>query len=83
MSTALRLALVSAALAAASPAAAKIAFPRADANGDGVVTYEEARRAMPGLKEIHYSKSDPNGDGVIDRREYPLLDSFYGYVVNR
>lgn len=83
MNATLRLAVLSAILAATGPAAAKVAFPRADGNGDGVVTYDEARRAMPGLTEIHYAKADPNGDGVIDRREYPLLDSFYGYVVSR
>jgi Ca2+-binding EF-hand superfamily protein len=79
-----RLALAAALLAAATaPAAAKVAFPRADQNGDGVVTFQEAVRVMPRLKQIQFEKCDPDGDGLIDRGEYPLLDSFYGYVVDR
>lgn len=77
------LALVASLVALAGPAAAKIPISRADKNRDGIVTYEEARRVMPQLKEIQYSKADSDGDGVIDRGEYPLLDSFYGFVVNR
>jgi len=67
----------------AGPAAAKVAFSRADQNRDGIVTYEEAERVMPRLKQIQYSKADSNHDGVIDKGEYPMLDSYYGYIVNR
>ena len=68
---------------AATSAAAKVPVPRADQNRDGIVTYEEARRVMPQLKEIQYSKADADRDGVIDKGEYPMLDSYYGFVVNR
>lgn len=70
-------------LAVAGPAAARVPFSRADLNHDGIVTYEEASIVMPRLKHIQYSKTDSNGDGVIDKGEYPLLDSYYGYVVSR
>lgn len=78
-----RLAIVAAFLVLAGPAAAKVPFSRADQNRDGVVTYEEASRVMPRLKRIQYDKSDSNGDGVVDKGEYPLLDGFYGYIVNQ
>lgn len=68
-------------LATAGPAAAVVPFSRADANRDGVVTYEEAVIVMPRLKRIQYQKADPDQDGVIDKAEYPLLDSYYGYIV--
>jgi hypothetical protein len=68
---------------AAGPAAAGVPFSRADPNRDGVVTYEEAERVMPRLKQIQYTKADSNHDGVIDKGEYPMLDSYYGYIVNR
>lgn len=83
MTLPLRLALVAALLAAAGPAAAKVPFSRADQNKDGVVTYEEASRVMTRLKQIQYDKCDANGDGVIDKGEYPLLDGFYGYIVDQ
>ena len=76
-------ALVAAIVAITSPAAAKVPISRADRNHDGIVTYEEACRVVPQLMEVQYLKADSNVDGVIDRGEYPLLDSFYGYVVNR
>jgi hypothetical protein len=64
-------------LSALAGAAAGVAFPRADADDDGYVTYEEAVRVMPRLAPVHFRKCDPNGDGRIDRSEYPLLDGFY------
>jgi hypothetical protein len=72
-------AALAAALAAGlcGTAQATVPFPRADANGDGYVTYPEARRVMRRLAEIHFRKCDPNGDGLIDAGEYPLLDNFY------
>lgn len=69
-----------AAAVAAGPAAAAVAFARADANHDGVVTFEEAKRVMPRLARVHYDKCDPNRDGAIDQREYPLLDNFYWMI---
>jgi hypothetical protein len=76
-------ALLAALVTAAGPATAGVAFSRADPNRDGVVTYEEAERVMPRLKQIQYTKADSNHDGVIDKGEYPMLDSYYGYIVNR
>ena len=61
----------------AGAAAAYVAFPRADPNRDGYVTYVEAKRVFPRLTEIQFRKNDPDGDGMITKREYPLLDQFY------
>ena len=74
-----RIPLLALALAAGLPgaAAALVPFPRADANGDGYVTYEEAVRVFPRLQPVQFQKSDPNGDGLISKGEYPLLDQFY------
>jgi len=76
-------ALAAALVAAAGPAAAKVPFSRADQNRDGIVTFVEAERVMPRLKEVQYGKADANHDGVVDKGEYPMLDSYYGYIVNR
>lgn len=78
-----RLGLAVALVVLAGPAAAKVPFSRADQNHDGIVTYEEAVRVMPRLKQIQYVKADADGDGVVDKGEYPLLDSFYGYIVDQ
>jgi hypothetical protein len=43
-------------------------WARADANGDGVVTREEAER-VPSFKAI-FDKADKNGDGVVRKEEY-------------
>jgi Ca2+-binding EF-hand superfamily protein len=64
-------------LCASAVSAVAVAFPHADRNGDGVVSYEEARRSMSRLSEIHFQKSDRNGDGVVDRSEYPSLEGIY------
>ncbi len=58
-------------------AAGAVSFSRADANGDGVVTYQEAKRVFHGMSEVHYRKADTNGDGVVDQREFPLLNNMY------
>ena len=78
MIAARRLLAAGAVLAAlAWPADAAVAFPQADPNHDGVVTWPEAKRAFPLLKKIHFEKCDPNGDGAIDQGEYGLLTNFY------
>jgi hypothetical protein len=76
-----RVALTAAAmLAALSGTARAVSFSQADPNGDGVVTYVEAKRVFPRLAEVHFRKCDPSGDGVIDRGEFPLLGNFYWIV---
>ena len=61
-------------------AAGAVSFPRADANHDGYVSYDEAVRVFPRLQPVHFRKCDPSGDGLIDKTEYPLLDQFYWTV---
>jgi EF hand len=79
--TPLRLGLATlATLAALATGAAAVPFSKADMNGDGVVTYPEARRTMPRLNQVHFEKCDPNQDGVITQREFPLLNNFYRMV---
>ena len=72
--------LAAACLPLVAASAGAVPFPQADRDRDGLVTFAEAKRAMPGLKEIHFGKCDPNGDGVIDRGEYPLLRNFYWMI---
>ncbi len=60
----------------ATPALA-VPFSRADANGDGVVTWPEAQKVFPRLKKIHFDKCDPGGDGLLDQGEFTLLNNFY------
>jgi hypothetical protein len=43
-------------------------WAKADTNGDGVVTREEAEK-VPSLKAI-FDKADKNGDGVLRKEEY-------------
>ena len=43
-------------------------WAKADTNGDGVVTREEAEK-VPSLKAI-FEKADKNGDGVLRKEEY-------------
>jgi EF hand len=68
-------ALIVPSLALSAPAHA-VSFSRADANADGVVTFEEAERAFPRLSIVLIEKADRNGDGVIDKGEMPHLNSF-------
>jgi hypothetical protein len=64
-------------LAALAGAAGAAAFLRVDTNHDGVVEYDEAARIYPRLMLVHFRKCDLNGDGVVDKREFPVLDTFY------
>lgn len=43
-------------------------FRRADANGDGRLTREEAQKGMPGLAR-HFDQVDANKDGVVTMEE--------------
>lgn len=64
-------------------AAGAVAFPKADLNHDGVVTYEEAQRVFYGLKRVQFVKCDIDGDGALDKGEFPLLNNFYWLVDER
>ncbi len=68
------------ALAVANGAGA-VSFNRADTNRDGVVDFQEARRAYPGLSEAQLRRMDINRNGVIDRGEYPQLDAIYQLLI--
>ena len=67
-------------LAASAGAAGAVSFPQADLNHDGVVTFEEAKRAFPRLTKIQFAKNDPSGDGLIEPDEFPLLANFYWMI---
>ena len=67
-------------LAASAGAAGAVAFPQADLNHDGIISYEEAKRVFPRLTQIQYKKNDPNGDGLIEPDEFPLLANFYWMI---
>ena len=76
-----KLALVAAAaLSAASFGAAAIAqdtttgdFDAADANNDGVVSYDEAIGIYPTLTEVLFGQADANADGSLDEAEFTAL----------
>jgi hypothetical protein len=59
-----------------------VAFPQADADHDGYVTFAEAKRAFPHLVQVQFRKCDPNGDGVLTQAEFPLLNNFY-WIIDR
>lgn len=40
-----------------------------DADGDGVVTMEEAKAILPTLSDAEFTAMDANGDGVLDADE--------------
>ena len=73
----LRLAFGALALAWLATPAAAVPFSRADANGDGFVTWPEAQKVFPLLKKIHFQKCDPDGNGELDQGEFTLLSNFY------
>ncbi|MFQ8432472.1 hypothetical protein [Amaricoccus sp. W119] len=78
-----RLALALGIVAASTGSAGAVAFGRADASRDGMVTFEETRFVMPKLKEVSFNRFDTNKDGVIDRGEWPGLDAFYTFTYQR
>ena len=80
-----KLALVAAAaLAAATFGAAAIAqdaatsetgnFDHADANTDGVVSWDEAIGVFPTLSQALFDQADANGDGSLDEAEFTALE---------
>ena len=46
------------------------AMDELDANGDGLVTYEEMLAAVPEATEDAFSQIDTNGDGALDADEF-------------
>lgn len=45
----------------------------ADADGDGVVTFEEAQALRPSLTVDQFARLDVNGDGVLSRADLPAI----------
>ena len=52
-----------------------IDFTTADANGDGVVTMEEAMAVLPSVSPDTLKGADTDGDGVLSPQEYEALAS--------
>ncbi|MCY6383083.1 hypothetical protein [Hoeflea prorocentri] len=50
-------------------------FATADADGNGVVTMEEAQAAMPDVSPDAVAAADSDGDGVLTVSEYEALIS--------
>jgi len=80
-----KLALVAAAaLTAATFGAAAIAqdtvssFNNADANKDGVVSWDEAFGVFPTLTQDIFNQADANADGNLDEAEYTALETLTG-----
>lgn len=48
-------------------------FGAADANGDGVVSFDEAFAVYPGLTQDVFNQADSNGDGSLDDIEFAGL----------
>ncbi len=46
-----------------------------DANGDGRITFEEARQGIPGFSEERFRRMDRNGDGVLTPMDRPQRPS--------
>ncbi len=55
------------------PNHAKSAFPmeRADANGDGNVSWAEVREVAPQFTQERFNKLDRNGDGLLSKADVP------------
>lgn len=77
MTTLLKSILVSgvAAFAFASTVMAQSApdFATADANGDGQLTLEEVKAALPDVEDATIVAADANQDGAISAEEYAAL----------
>ena len=66
-----------AATAAATLIAASGAFgmDTLDANGDGLVTFDELLAAVPTATEESFVAIDKNGDGALDAEEYAAAEA--------
>ena len=61
------------ALLLAAPAA--LAMDNLDANGDGLVTFDELLAAVPTATEESFVAIDTNGDGALDADEYAAAEA--------
>lgn len=61
-------ALVSGGLLAAAMATAT-SLEEMDANGDGMVTFDELLAVLPYITEDRFRLADTNGDGILDAEE--------------
>lgn len=65
-----KLLIISAAALFGASAAYATPFEDADANGDGVVTFEELQAVNPDATQEEFDAADLNGDGMLSRDEY-------------
>lgn len=56
-----------------APAFAQADFDAADANGDGVVTWEEVQTALPDVTEEQFQAADADSSGDLSRDEFATL----------
>ncbi|NNF73114.1 MAG: EF-hand domain-containing protein [Rhodobacteraceae bacterium] len=61
--------ILAVAFAFAGLSGAALAATGYDADGDGLVTFNEMLAAMPSLTEETFSTIDANGDGAVDADE--------------
>ena len=64
------LALVVAGFASVAAQAAEMDFATVDADGDGVVTFEEATAAGWEWSEEQFDEADADGDGALNSEEF-------------
>ncbi|MEM0946590.1 MAG: hypothetical protein AAGK37_04230 [Pseudomonadota bacterium] len=67
--------LAAAAIAVTLPATGAFAMDTLDANGDGLVTYDELLAAVPTVTEESFVAIDTNGDGALDADEYAAAEA--------
>lgn len=49
-------------------------FEKADADGDGKLTMEEAAVSMPDLTQEQFESADVDGDGMLSLEEFEALE---------
>ena len=55
-------------------------FDHADANTDGVVSWDEAIGVFPTLSQALFDQADANGDGSLDEAEFTALEGLSASV---
>ena len=66
-------AAVGVAFAGAVMAQAAPDFATVDANGDGALSLEEVKAALPNVEDATIAAADANQDGTLDATEYAAL----------